>query len=62
MAAADGDRLRSQHRDHNRLVVDLDAPLSILDMDFRPEEVCGAPATGRMIRGLDRKADSPEAE
>lgn len=47
-------RLRSQHRDHNRLVVDLDAPLSVLDVEFRPEEVCGAPATGRVIMRLDR--------
>lgn len=27
--------------------------MSILDGDWRPEEVCSAPATGRVIRGLD---------
>lgn len=52
--ALTADRLRASHRNHNRLVLDLDDPLSILDGDWNPG-VSAAPATGRLIKGLDRQ-------
>jgi len=35
--------------------VSLDEPLAILDLEWRPEMVCAVPATGRVVKTLDRK-------